>query len=63
MGHMPCGDVLARRIAVPLLIIKKDISAKCPKKRAFLLSPEKDGLINSDAPCPEGSNDPLMSRC
>ena len=62
MGHMPCGYVLTRRIAVTFLVIKKDVGTKCSKERAFLLATQKDRFINSDTPCPQGSNNPFMRR-
>jgi hypothetical protein len=59
---MPSSDVLARRIAVALLVIEEDIGAKRFQEGPFLQPPQKQRFVDADIPRPQGTHDAFVCR-
>ena len=60
MRNMSSRDMLGGGIAMALLIIEKDISAKRPQEGTLRLAAEKDRLVDAYVPGTKGAYHPLM---
>ena len=60
--NMAGGDMLAGRIAVAFLVVKEDVGAKCRQEPALGLAPQKQCLVDADAPVAQGEDDALVGR-
>ena len=60
---MTRGHVLAGRVAVAQLVVKEDVRSERLEERPLWLPTQKQGLIDTDVPCPKGPNHPLVRGC
>jgi hypothetical protein len=59
---MASSDMISGRITVRFLVIKEDIGVESLQKLALVQAPEKQGFIDTDIPCPQRLNHPLVGR-
>lgn len=62
MRHMPGRHMARRRFTVPGLIVEEHIGREGFEKGAFIEPAQKQALINTDAPCTQGTHHPFMRR-
>src|SRR5690606_24978192 len=63
MGHMAGCYILAGRVTMLLLIVKKHICSISAQKLALFQSSQKEGFIDPYLPLSQGSDDPFMGGC
>ena len=61
MWNVPCSNVIPRRFAVTLLIVKEYVSVKSLEKFSFISASQKQGFVYTNIPCSERFNNPLVS--
>ena len=62
MRHVAGGNMRAGGFTVGLLIIKKDIGLVSAEEVGFIEPAEEDGLVDTNVPCPQRTDDPLVRR-
>lgn len=62
MQYVTGSHMFTSRLTVHALVIEKNISPKSCQKRPFIAPAEKQRLVDTDAPVPQGQNDTLVRR-
>ena len=63
MGYVPGRHMAGCIVAVHLLVVKTHISPIGPQELCFGQAAQKYRFIDTHVPRPQGSDDPLVSRC
>ena len=61
MRHMARRHMITGRLAMGLLVIEKYIRAVSAQKLRLAKTAQEDRLVDSDPPCPQCSDNPLVS--